>query len=258
MDKSNVTKFFNDAKAVLSKHSPEILTGIGVAGMITTTVLAVKATPKAMWLIEEEKYRLEKEDLTVIETVKAAWKPYIPAAITGVSSIACIAGASSVSARRNAALATAYQMSRTALSDYKAKVIETIGEKKEQAVRDKVAQDKIEKNPVKNTEVIITEKSNTLCFDALSGRYFRSDIDAIKRAVNDLNYRMIGGEMYISLNEFYSEIGLPEIKQGDELGWNIDKGQIELDFSSQLTEDGTPCVVVDYMVGPQYDFSKLM
>ena len=181
MDKSNVTKFFNNAKAVLSKHSPEILTGIGVAGMITTTVLAVKATPKAMWLIEEEKYRLEKEDLTVIETVKTAWKPYIPAVITGASSIACVIGASSVSARRNAALATAYQMSRTALTEYKSKVIETIGEKKERVVRDKIAQDKVENNPVSKSEVYITEKGETLFLDPLSQRYFKSDIEKVRK-----------------------------------------------------------------------------
>lgn len=258
MDKSKVTKFFNDTKATLSKHSPEILTGIGIAGMITTTVLAVKATPKAMWLIEEEKDILEKEKLTAVETVKTAWKPYIPATITGVTSIACIIGASSVSARRNAALATAYQMSRAALTEYKSKVIETIGEKKERTVRDKVAQDKVEKNPVSKTEVIITDSGNALCFDALSGRYFNSSIDHIRKVVNDLNFRMIGGEMYISLNEFYNEIGLPDIKRGDDIGWNISRGQIELDFSSQLSEDGKPCIVIDYMVDPREDYSRLL
>ena len=258
MDKSNVTKFFNNAKAVLSKHSPEILTGIGVAGMITTTVLAVKATPKAMWLIEEEKYRLEKEDLTVIETVKAAWKPYIPAVITGASSIACVIGASSVSARRNAALATAYQMSRTALTEYKSKVIETIGEKKERVVRDKIAQDKVENNPVSKSEVYITEKGETLFLDPLSQRYFKSDIEKVRKITNDLNYRMMN-EMYISLNEFYNELGLSGTKIGDDMGWNINtSGMIEIDFSSQITDDGKPCIVLEYMVEPRYDYSKLM
>ena len=258
MDKSKVTKFFNNTKAALSKRSPEILTGIGIAGMITTTVLAVKATPKAIFLIEEEKDKLEKDKLTVFETVKTVWKSYIPATVTGLLSIACIIGASSVSARRNAALATAYQVSRTALNEYKAKVIETIGEKKERTVRDEIAKDKIEKNPATKTEVIITDSGNSLCYDALSGRYFNSSIDHIKKVVNDLNFRMIGGEMYISLNEFYNEIGLPSIKRGDDIGWNISRSQIELDFSTQLSDDGRPCVVVDYMVDPREDFSSLM
>ena len=163
-----LAKLFTDAKKTISKHSPEILTGLGIAGFITTTVMAVKATPKAMWLIEEEKDTLEKDKLTVVETVKVAWKPYIPAAITGVSSVACIIGASSVNYKRNAALATAYQVSRAALSEYKEKVVETIGEKKEKQIRDKVAKDKIEKHPASKTEVIITDNGNVLCYDPLS------------------------------------------------------------------------------------------
>ena len=253
-----LAKFFTDSKKTISKHSPEILTGLGIAGFITTTVMAVKATPKAMWLIEEEKDTLEKDKLTVVETVKVAWKPYIPAAITGVSSVACIIGASSVNYKRNAALATAYQVSRAALSEYKEKVVETIGEKKEKQIRDKVAKDKIEKHPASKTEVIITDNGNVLCYDPLSGRYFNSSIEYIRKVVNDLNFRMIGGEMYISLNEFYNEIGLSDIKRGDDIGWNISRGQIEVSFSSQLSDDGKPCIVIDYMVDPKEDFSKLL
>lgn len=253
-----LAKLFTDAKKTISKHSPEILTGLGIAGFITTTVMAVKATPKAMWLIEEEKDTLEKDKLTVVETVKVAWKPYIPAAITGVSSVACIIGASSVNYKRNAALATAYQVSRAALSEYKEKVVETIGEKKEKQIRDKVAKDKIEKHPASKTEVIITDNGNVLCYDPLSGRYFNSSIEYIRKVVNNLNFRMIGGEMYISLNEFYNEIGLSDIKRGDDIGWNISRGQIEVSFSSQLSDDGKPCIVIDYMVDPREDFSKLL
>lgn len=105
--------------------------------------------------------------------------------------------------------------------------------------------------------MFITEKGNTLCYDVVSGRYFRSDIDKIKKAENELNHRMIS-EMYISLNEFYYEVGLPRTSIGDELGWNIDGGLIGLEFSSQLAEDGTPCLVIDYGIAPRYEYEKLM
>lgn len=271
MNKEKITKFLRSTKRTISKHSPEILTGIGIAGMVTTTVLAVKATPKALELIEEKKreknYELVKEaangddscerinKLSPIETVRVAWKPYIPAVVTGTLSIVCLVGASSTSARRNAALATAYKISETALSEYKAKVVETIGEKKEESIRDKIAKDKVEKNPVSKTEIIITEKGNTLCYDALSGRYFKSDIDRIKKAENAINKRLLN-EMYISLNEFYDELGLGSTSIGDELGWNLDDGLIDLDFSSQIADDGTPCIVVDYRVAPKYNYYK--
>lgn len=257
MNKQNVTNWLKGVRTSMTKHSPEILTGVGIAGMITTTVLAVKATPKALRLIEDEKAALKTDKLTVAETVKVAWKPYVPTVVLGAASTACLIGASSVSARRNAALATAYQLSTTALTEYKEKMVETIGKKKERTVREKVAKEQIEKNPVSKNEVYITEKGNTLCYDAISGRYFKSDLEKIKKAINELNRRMLT-EMYISLNEFYNELGLVETRLGDELGWNLDDGLIEPDFYSQLADDGTPCIVVDYSIAPRYDFSKLI
>lgn len=259
MKKPDLSKMVRYVKHTTAKHSPEILTGIGIAGMITTTVMAVRATPKALLLIEEEKRLLKKEhtktsgEIKPIEVVKVTWKCYIPAAITGAVSIVCLIGASSVNMRRNAALATAYTLSESTLKEYQKKVVETVGEKKEQTIRDEVAKDRIERNPVSSKEVIITEKGNTLCLDYVSGRYFRSDIDTIKKAVNELNRRM-RDEMYISLNDFYYEIGLPANGSGDELGWTIDRGYIEPDFSSQLAEDGTPCLVISYLVAPRYDY----
>ena len=183
----------------LVKHSPAILTAFGITGMIGTTVLAVKATPKALDLIENKKEELDKDKLTVVETMKATWKCYVPAAITCATSAACLIGASSVHTKRNAALATAYKLSESALIEYRDKVVETIGEKKEQSVRDAIAKDHVEKNPVTNNEVIITDKGYTLCYDELSGRYFYSDIEKIKKAANELNRQMLN-DMYVSLN----------------------------------------------------------
>lgn len=257
---------FTDLGKVARKHSPEILTGIGIAGMLSTTVLAVRATPKALMLIEEKKrekkFAVIKDggdpDLTKLEIVKTAWKPYIPAVITGAASIACLVGASSVNARRNAALAAAYALSESTLTDYKEKVVETIGEKKAQEVKDAIAKDKVENDPVTRKEIITTDKGETLCYDALSGRYFKSDIEYIRRAVNNLNERLLF-DTHISLNEYYDEIGLEEIfPMGENLGWTVDpdsanKGLIELDFSSQLAE-GTPCLVVGFSNAPRYDY----
>jgi hypothetical protein len=239
----------------ISKHSPEILTGIGIAGMITTTVLAVKATPKAIRLLEETYGDNNGRPFPAVDVVKTCWKCYIPAAITGAVSITCLIGASNVNARKNAAIATAYKISERALTEYKDKVVETIGEKKERAIRENIDKDRIEKNPVSKSEVIITEKGNTLCYDSISGRYFKSDIDKIEKAVNEINRKMLN-EMYISLNEFYDELGLNHTSLGSSLGWNIDNGLLELEFGSQISDDGTPCVVVNYSVAPKYDYSR--
>lgn len=260
--KPNLSRIARGVRTAMKKYSPEILAGIGIAGMITTTVMAVRATPKALELINNE--RLERADndesfiysstpLPIKDTICLTWKCYIPAAITGGLSIACLIGASSVNVRRNAALATAYTLSESALKDYQEKVIETIGEKKEQSVKDAIAKDRIDQDPVTSREVIITERGNTLCYDVISGRYFKSDIDKLKKAENELNRQMRDG-MYISLNEFYYEIGLNSTSIGDDLGWNIDNGYIDLNFSSQLADDGTPCLVINYQVAPKYNY----
>lgn len=254
MSKINIPTVIHSMKTATVKHSPEILTGIGIAGIITTTVMAVKATPKALSLIKENDVDLAEP----VEAVKVAWRCYIPTAITGCVSIACLIGASSVNVRRNAALATAYTLSETTLRDYQKKVIETIGEKKEQTIHDAIAKEKVEQSPVQSREVIITGRGEALCYDSVSGRYFKSDMETIKKAENELDARL-RNEMYISLNEFYYEIGLEPLRViGDDLGWNIDSGYLDLNFSSQIASDGTPCLVLDYGVAPRYDYRNLM
>lgn len=257
MSKLNVAKIIKEIETVVTKHSPEILTGIGIAGMVTTTVLAVRATPKAMRLIEDKRNETATEKLSAAETVKTTWKCYIPAVVTGAFSISCLVGASATNLRRNAALATAYKLSETALIEFKDAIAETIDEKKIQEVRDKVAEKRIEKNPVSKTDVIMTDKGTTLCYDSLSGRYFYSDMDSLKKAENELN-RQIINNMYQSLNDFYDLLGIEYSRMGDEVGWNLDNGTIELSFSSQLADDGRPCLVVDFNHAPEYNFYKFL
>lgn len=259
MTKPNMTDFFKEVKMAMTKHSPEILTGLGIAGMVATTVMAVRATPKALELIETKKEELDihpTEKLHPVDVVKATWKCYVPATVTGVTSVACLIGASSVNARRNAALATAYNLSATALADYKEKVLETVGEKKEQIIRNKVAEENINKEPVNQSAIIVSGNGNTRCFDTITKQRFTSDIEAIKRVVNELNRRMVNGEDYISLNDFYSEIGMQPVSIGDDLGWNVTRGLIEVTFSAQLDTDGVPCIVLDYAVAPKRGFNR--
>ncbi len=271
MNEKSLSRMAKNIRTTVGRYSPEILTGIGITGMVATTVLAVKGTPKALILIEEEKRRIKHEIyeeagpggngpgeiiLKPVDVVKIAWKCYIPAAVMGVMSVTCLIGASSVNARRNAALMTAYTLSESALKEYSNKVVETIGEKKEKSVRDAIAKDKVDNNPVSSNKVIITGKGESLCYDAFAGRYFKSDIEKLKKAQNDVNSQLID-ESYISLNDFYYAIGLENTSIGNDLGWRVDKGLISLDFSSQLSDDGTPCLVFDFGENrPQYNFDS--
>lgn len=254
MPKHNVSNFFKTMQTVLTKHTPEILTGIGIAGMVTTTVLAVKATPKAIELIKEKEKEVDGT-LTGKEKIQTCWKCYIPAAVTGAASIGCLVGASSVHTRRNAVLATAYKLSETAMTEYKEKVIETIGEKKERTIRDKIAKDHVENNPVSKSEVIITGGGETLCHDYYSGRWFKSDIEKLRSAENDLN-RMILNDDYASLNDWYDLIGLSSNSLGKTVGWNTTMKKVEMHISSTISDSGQPAIVVSFLTDPKHNFDK--
>jgi hypothetical protein len=251
-DVSNIAKTVQ-TKAV--KHSPEILTGLGIAGMFFSVVSAVKATPKALELIEnakEEKVRkIHETTLSKTEVVKATWKCYIPTAISLGLSTTCLIAGNTVNGRRNTTLAAAYALSESALKEYQSKTLEIAGPKKEQQIKDAILKDKVEKNPVKSTEVLMTGNGETLCMDSVSGRYFKSDKTKIDATVNKLNFQL-RREMFVPLNDLYYELGLPPTKLGGDLGWNVDDGEIEFYYSYAGADNGDPCMVVDYNIKPQY------
>lgn len=244
-------------KPFITKHTPEILTGVGIVGLVGTTVLAVKATPKAMSLIEAAEE--EKQDkLTVGETIKTCWKCYIPAAATGVASALCFVGANSVHVRRNVLLASACKLTEATLTEYKSKVSEVIGEKKEKEIQEEIDKDRLKKNPIAQSEVIHTKKGGTTsCYDYSSDRYFVSDRTHIEKAVIRLNERLIQ-ESWISLNDFYEELGLNHTSVGELLGWDIMKGTVKLRFDSQLDSEGEPCLVIDFDNPPYHDYDKYL
>ena len=246
-----LTKWLGLAKVEIDKHGPEILTGLGVAGMFAAVIFSIQATPKATKAIEKKKNELNKEKLSVGEVVSASWKYYIPSAIALSASTACVICANSVSTRRNAALAAAYSISETALAEYQAKVRDTLGDRKEESIRADIARDKIAADPPKSSEVIITGKGETLFKETISGRYFKSDIEKVRRAENELN-RNMRNEMEISLNDLYAMLGLPIANSvNDYLGWDIDHGYIEFIFTPVMTEDEQACIAIDYRTPPR-------
>lgn len=116
-----MSNLLNKAQIFLKRNSGTILTGMGAAGVVVTSIMAVKATPKAIRILEEAKEE-KGEELTVVETVRAAGPIYIPAFISGASTIACIFGANILSKRNQATLASAYAFLNNSYKEYKNKV----------------------------------------------------------------------------------------------------------------------------------------
>jgi len=257
MERISISQMAKNLGGTISKNSPTILAGLAVGGLVTTTIFAVRATPKALILIEEEYERRGQgtistvETLTKMEIVKVTWKVYIPAACMGAATIACIIGSNSINQRRNAALASVYGLTEVAFREYREKVVETIGKNKELKVRDELSGDAIKRNPPGENEIIFTGKGDVLCYDSLSGRYFKSDIEQIRRAVNELNKEFLS-DMWMSVNDLYYALGLAATELGNQLGWDLDEGLLGINFSTQLTEKEEPCLVLNYTVKPRY------
>ena len=248
----DIKKIRDNVVNTISDKSPEILIGFGLAGMLTSTVLAVKATPKALDILAEQ----EDRELSKVDKVKLTWKCYAPAAIGYCASAACIIGANSVNAKRNAVLAGAYKLSESALLEYRDKVKEVIGEEREKDIHAKIAEDRRYKEPENQGNVILTGKGDVLCYDMYSGRYFKSGMDEINTFLNELNYKLMQDNV-LALNDFYDALGLQPIATGYEHGWNVDDGLIKIYFTSTLADNGVPCLALHFDNLPRYGYDRL-
>lgn len=239
----HLSKFITDS-------SPMLLTAVGVAGITTTAILSGKASYRAALILDQYEDELDPK-----EKVLAVWKLYIPAGVSLLTTCTVIILANRVGTRRTAAMAAALSLSERAFDEYKEKVVETIGKNKETKVRDDIAQDRVDKNPATKTEIHITGGGDVLCYDMYCGRYFRSDMETIKKAQNDTNY-LILNNYYASLTDFYSFLGLSRTTMSDDVGWNSDR-LLEIRFSTTMSDDQKPCLAMDFQVEPIRGYSRI-
>ena len=207
------------------------------------------------------------------EVVKEIAPLYLPALLMGGASIAAFVSANTVSVHRLTATSAALTATEEAFRTYRNKVVEQVGEKKAKEVIAKIAEDKVKKNPPALDEndkhgapVIITGDGESLCYETYTGRYFKSNIDKLRRVETVINQRLIH-EDFISLNELYDEIGLPPVKLGDQLGWNVmdisgSRQVVEFAISSTIIDKDdreVTCTVLDLLNPPteRYTYSEL-
>lgn len=264
---TSVTGLVRQGKFLLNENSRTILTGVGIVGTVTTTYLTGRATFKAAKVIEEETQKLEKaeavenggletpQELTRFTKVRLVWHHYIPPGVTLVTTITCIIVANKIASRKIAALAIASGVSERALQEYKAKVIEKLGERQDEKIRDEVAQDRVNNNPVKSREVIITGTGDHLCYDHYTGRYFQSSAEKIRQAENKINYEL-NNQYYASASEFYDEFDLPATTLTDSVGWNANK-RVEVQLSTVMSSDDRPCLAIDFIQPPFVEYARL-
>lgn len=251
----NMNKLLNNAERFVKKNGSTILTCIGGIGVVATSVMAVKATPKALRLLEDAK-EVKGEELTKMEKVRVAGPVYIPAALVGVSTIACIFGANILNKRSQASLMSAYALLDNSYKEYKNKVTELYGEEVDTKIRQEIAKDKYtgDEKPSDNDSVLF--------YDEFSGRYFNNTMENVLKAEYEINKR-ISEYAGAFLNEFYALAGIPVTDYGDYLGWSagqmIDAYWTQwLDFSHEKVtlDDGLECVIITFGQEPIPDFDE--
>jgi hypothetical protein len=249
----------NKVKFLLDDHSTTILSAAAVGGTVATAVLTGRSTIKAVDIIEKKKEELEenlkfpevKLEISKVDKVKWVWRQYLPPVATGVLTITCIVMANKISSKKIAALTIAGGISERALTEYKEKVVEKLGPKKEQDLRDEIAQDRVLSTPVSS---IVVGNGKVLAFDMLTGRYFESTMEDIKRAENKINFELLQFQS-CSLSHFYDELGLTPTTYSDQVGWS-NNGAVEVKVSTVLSEDNRPCLAIDFNKAPVVDYDK--
>lgn len=242
----------NRAELFLRKHSSTILTVIGAAGVVGTSVLAVRATPKALRLLDEAKQE-KGEDLTPVEVVKAAWKPYIPAAIVGVSTITCIFGANYLNTRAQASLMSAYALLDSSYKEYQNKVKELHGEESEINVEHELIKSKF-------MEGVDLSDNRQLFYEHNSMQFFQSTIENVMRAENEflesVEYRRYG-----CLNEYLDLLGIPRVPFGYQQGWFLTENndpynchELEFEYDKFMVTDDIECWAIKTNVPPAMDY----
>ncbi|QBZ73594.1 hypothetical protein SEA_ROSAASANTEWAA_30 [Streptomyces phage RosaAsantewaa] len=244
--------FFKRAGKVAADNSPAILTAIGVTGTLTTAYLVGKASFKAAEVLAQEQASRDEEPesqpLELQDKIELTWKLYVPSAGIAALTVLSIVGANHIGSRRAAALASAYQISEKAFAEYKRKVIDKMGEKKEQAVRAEVAQDRVNANPVSQSTLIVTKGGNTRCLDLWTNRYFTSDVESIRKAQNDINQKIIN-ENYASLTDFWDLLGIPATTESSEIGWTTDE-LLDVNIDAAIGEDNEPVITMAFRATP--------
>ena len=251
---SSLGKIFPLIGKAASEHLPQILTITGVCGFVTSTILAVRATPVAYDIHREYSEMRKEEEADEKELLKSELKElaplYLPAIGVGVGAIVCILYGSHMQAKRTAAVLAAYSLTEKTLETYQENVMERLGYDEHKAIMQEVS-DKLaneEKRPPFDADYSYLPGSDglCLCYDRVTGRYFRSSKDKILTAEGAINKRLLN-EFRVTIRDFYDELGLLNNSDvAEALGWDATRVTPDIYFTSMLDELGNPCLVLNY------------
>lgn len=246
----NIGNLVTSLVEVYNQNRSAVKAGMAIAGVVGTGMACADAATKTNKELEKLKYENKDESPTTTDKIKRVWKYWVKPVCVGGGTIYLIYSSHSDQAKTITALTAMYSMRDNELKEWTKKVEEIAGKKKAEDIKEAIRIDKVQNNPPVENEIHNTGRGDTLCYDMVSGRYFRSNQEDIRKTVNDIN-ELIHWRSYAVLNDFYEGLNVPLVKYGDDIGWDFNAQQkIEMEFSSTLTDDGTPALVVDFEVYP--------
>lgn len=252
-----LTDIQKKVQAILTENASAILTGVGVVGTVATAVLTGKAAAQAVTRVAEWKQAEEEAGLlnepTKVDKVQMNWRFFVPPVAVGSATIVAIIMANRISAKRAAALAAAYGISQNQFDEYRKKAEEKLGLKKSGAVKDEIAQDRVDGKPV-DKSVVIIGNGEVLCYDAYSDRYFKSSVENIKRAEAVVQHEiLLVNECPLAM--FYDELEIPKPDYSDMVGWNLSRNCV-VDIKATVSQGNEPCIVVLFVDPPSFDYAN--
>lgn len=238
----------------LTKNRRIIVTGGTIISFGVTMVSAVVDSRKADLTIAKLKENGKEPDKKELAKVYA--KSYWKTAVLFSFTVAMVACNSYFDAKEITGLASAYALTEKKLVDFKEATTAIVGEKKTDEIEKEVTKKNLSKAVASNNAIINTGNGTTLFFDDWSGRLFYSDIEKVRRAVNDLNQDMFD-DGYVSADDLYWRLGLPQSGMGTHMGWCMDASKkFNVSFGSMLTENDEPCVTIHFSEPPYYNFDS--
>ena len=256
--KEKMIKVYNKSEMKVRKYSPEILAGVGVVGVIASTVMACKATTKLNDILAESKEQLEqiktvavdpayadkyteddaKKDTTItyVQTGVTVAKLYAPSVILCASSLGCLLASNNILKKRNAALSAAYMTVDKSFKEYRRRVAERFGDEVEKEIRYNIKAKEIvtvdeEGNEVKETVKVMEGADNPTTYSDYA-RFFDESCPAWQndpeynltflRAQQQYANDLLKAQGRLFLNDVYKMLGIDITKAGQVVGWVYD------------------------------------
>lgn len=247
-------------------NSTTILTSVGVAGTITTAFLAAKASWEASDIVrlqEADEYNSEQDRREPREVMKdrfrLTWRLYIPAATVGIGTIVCVVGANRIGSKKIAGMTAAAGILERGYDEYKEKVKEKLGERKEGAIHTEIAQKSVDENPppahfLENGLELTGLPDRNVCQELYTLHYFYTTVEDIRSAVNEFN-NMMNHNGTGTLADFYAILDIPVPPFSNYLGWNTDR-LLEVEIDTVLLH-GKPILTLRFKNEPHQDYNRV-